>query len=195
MVSPWFDNGSLSNYLARHGAMDLSDRQGLLCDIATGLRYLHSQGVVHGDLHSDNVLVDDNGRACLTDFGLSLIIRDFVGTSYLKSSVCGAVRYADPELVRQANNEGNTSVVYPTEPSDMYSFGSLMLHVLSGKKPYEGVRDIFLVAKILNGKRPSLPTNDKRIPPGDKSLIKRCWSREKSMRPSANEITTLLHSR
>ncbi|KAF9245050.1 kinase-like domain-containing protein [Melanogaster broomeanus] len=127
MVSPWFKNGSLSSYLARDKVMNISDKQRLLRDIAAGLGYLHSQDVVHGDLHSDNVLVDDNGRACLTDFGLSLIVQEFEGTSYLKSSVCGAIRFADPELVRRANADGN--VVYPTKPSDIYSFGGLMLHV------------------------------------------------------------------
>ncbi|KAF9222664.1 kinase-like protein [Gyrodon lividus] len=193
MVSPWFNNGSLSSYLASHKTMNLSERQCLLYDIAAGLCYLHSQGVVHGDLHSDNVLVDDNGRACLTDFGLSLIIRDFVGTSYLKSSVCGAARYADPELVRQAHVEG--SVVYPTTPSDIFSFGGLMLFVLSGKKPYEGIKEISVIPNILNGKRPSFPTNDKRIFPEHQSLIKRCWIPQEGMRPSANEIMALLHGR
>ncbi|KAF9229867.1 hypothetical protein BU15DRAFT_69681, partial [Melanogaster broomeanus] len=73
MVSPWFKNGSLSGHLARDKAMDISDKQRLLAWTI------------------DNVLIDDNGRACLTDFGLSLIIQDFEGTSYLKSSVCGAI--------------------------------------------------------------------------------------------------------
>ncbi|KIJ19006.1 hypothetical protein PAXINDRAFT_166907 [Paxillus involutus ATCC 200175] len=132
MVSPWFSNGSLSSYLSKHQTMDPSGRQGLLFDITSGLRYLHSQDVVHGDLHSGNVLIDDNGRACLTDFGLSLIIREFVGTSYLKSSVCGSVRYADPELVRQVH--ADAGVVYPTKSSDVYSFGGLTLYVCSVRK-------------------------------------------------------------
>ncbi|KIK77318.1 hypothetical protein PAXRUDRAFT_835029 [Paxillus rubicundulus Ve08.2h10] len=191
MVSPWFSNGSLSSYLSKHEAMDLSGRQGLLFDIASGLRYLHSQDVVHGDLHSGNVLVDDNGRACLTDFGLSVILQDFPGTSYLKSSVCGALRYADPDLVRQVQAEParEGKVVYPTKPSDIYSFGGLTLSVLSGKQPYEGIGDVMLCTKILRGDRPPL---DERIPPKHASLIQRCWSPEESMRPLAEEIVTLL---
>ncbi|KIJ08346.1 hypothetical protein PAXINDRAFT_172969 [Paxillus involutus ATCC 200175] len=189
MVSPWFNNGSLSSYLSKHETMDLSGRQGLLFDITSGLRYLHSQDVVHGDLHSGNVLIDDNGRACLTDFGLSLIIRDFVGTSYLKSSVCGSVRYADPELVRQVH--ADAGVVYPTKSSDVYSFGGLMLYVLSGKQPYEGVRDILITASHLRGKRPVLPVDDERISL-HQSLIQRCWTPQANMRPSVEDIMTSL---
>ncbi|KAF9231206.1 kinase-like protein, partial [Melanogaster broomeanus] len=187
MVSRWFKNGSLSVYLAHHEAViDLAGRQGLLCDIAAGLGYLHSQDVVHGDLHSENVLVDDDGRACLTDFGLSLIIQDFVGTSYLKSGVCGAVRYADPELVHQVHSEGK--IAHPTIPSDIYSFGGLMLHVLTGKKPYDGLRDLQILTAITSGRRPQLPPTHPLISSTHGLLIQRCWNHDEKMRPSVEEI-------
>ncbi|KAF8834902.1 kinase-like protein [Paxillus ammoniavirescens] len=51
MVSLWFSNRSLSSYLSNHKAMNLSERQGLLFDIASGLMYFHDWGVIHGDLH------------------------------------------------------------------------------------------------------------------------------------------------
>ncbi|KAF8839499.1 kinase-like protein [Paxillus ammoniavirescens] len=190
MVSLWFSNGSLSSYLSNYEAMNLSERQGLLFDIASGLIYLHDQGVVHGDLHGGNILVDENGRACLTDFGLSEITQDFPGTSYLKSGVCAALRYADPDLVRQVHADGK--VVYPTKRSDAYSFGGLTLYVLSGKQPYEGIKEFVLCTIILNGDRPLLPVNDERISPQHESLIKRCWSPEESTRPSVKEIMASL---
>ncbi|KIJ09638.1 hypothetical protein PAXINDRAFT_172422 [Paxillus involutus ATCC 200175] len=190
MVSLWFNNGSLSSYLSNHEAMDLSGRQGLLFDIASGLRYLHSRGVVHGDLHGGNVLVDEKGRACLTDFGLSEIIQDFPGTSYLKSGACTALRYADPELVRQVHADAR--VVYSTKPSDVYSFGGLTLYVLSGKQPYEGIREFVLCTIILSGDRPLLPVDDGGISPQHESLIQRCWSPKETTRPSAEAIVTSL---
>ncbi|KAF9231205.1 kinase-like protein, partial [Melanogaster broomeanus] len=192
MVSPWFKNGSLSSYLARDKEMDISDKEHLLCGIAAGLGYLHSQKVVHGDLHSDNVLVDDDGRACLTDFGLSLIVQEFEGTSYLKSSVCGAIRFADPELVRRAH--ANSNIVYPTKPSDIYSFGGLMLHVLSGQKPYEGIKDFPLLTLILGKTNQPMSINDEQISHEHLSLIRQCWNHEEEKRPSADQIESFLRS-
>ncbi|KAF9231202.1 kinase-like domain-containing protein, partial [Melanogaster broomeanus] len=129
MVCPWIANGSLTSYLKRWDErLDISHRLALLQDIAAALRYLHSQSVVHGDLHSDNVLIGQGGRALLTDFGLSLVVQEFLGTSYLQSSVQGCMRYAAPELFTPLFN-GIDTLVYPTEPSDVYSFGGVMLHV------------------------------------------------------------------
>ncbi|KAF8840483.1 kinase-like protein [Paxillus ammoniavirescens] len=191
IVCPWFSNGSLTSYLPKHEAMDLSGRQGLLLDIASGLCYLHSRDIVHGDLHGGNVLVDENGRACLTDFGLSVILQEFPGTSYLKSSVCGALRYADPELVRQVLlAEGE--VVYPRKPSDVYSFGGLVLYVLTGKQPYEGIKEFMLPTRFSDGIRPSLPVDNVQVSPQSKSLIQRCWSPEESTRPLVEEIIASL---
>ncbi|KAF8840484.1 kinase-like protein [Paxillus ammoniavirescens] len=190
MVCPWFSNGSLSSYLSNHEAMDLSGRQGLLLDIASGLCYLHNQDVVHGDLHGGNVLVDENGRASLTDFGLSVILQEFPRTSYLQTGVCGAIRYADPKLVRQVHVDHK--VVHPTKPSDIYSFGGLMLYVLSGKQPYEGITEFMLPTEILRRDRPPLPVDDGKISLQYEPLIQRCWSPEEKTRPSAKDIVTRL---
>jgi len=180
-VSPWFSNGSLSCYLAGH-QRSRSEKHRLLGDIAVGLCYLHSQGVIHGDLHSDNVLIDDHGTACLTDFGLSFL-SDFVGTSCLTSGICGGVQFADPVLVQRA-----ASVVYPTKPCDVYSFGGVMLHVLSGKKPYDGIPSSAIFLTVLRGERPQVPTGDKHITDWQTSLMRTCWDHEELKRPSADDL-------
>ncbi|KAG8213796.1 kinase-like domain-containing protein [Butyriboletus roseoflavus] len=189
MVSPWFCNGSLSQYLAHRWMLSLSEKHRLLKDITAGLCYVHSQGVIHGDLHSDNVLIDEHGTACLTDFGLSLI-KDFVGTSYLKSSICGGVQFADPALVQRVYSPQD-NVFYPTKPCDVYSFGGLMLHILCGKKPYNGSSTpIFLT--VLKGERPQIPTDNKHITQRHKSMIEMCWAHEETRRPSADALMRML---
>ncbi|KAF9222663.1 kinase-like protein [Gyrodon lividus] len=129
MVCPWIANGSLTGYLKRWDkGLEIGHRLALLQDITAGVQYLHSQSIVHGDLHSDNVLIDQHGRAFLTDFGLSLVVQEFLGTSYLQSCVQGCMQYAAPELFSPSKC-GQNALVYPTEPADIYSFGSVMLHV------------------------------------------------------------------
>ncbi|KIM73086.1 hypothetical protein PILCRDRAFT_733692 [Piloderma croceum F 1598] len=88
MVCPWVDEGNLNGYLDRHRAtLILRDRFRILCDVAAGLSYLHSLNVVHGDLTGSNILFDDEGKALLADFGLSNIVVDPFGPSYLTSSI------------------------------------------------------------------------------------------------------------
>ncbi|KAF9231037.1 kinase-like domain-containing protein [Melanogaster broomeanus] len=86
MVCPWLANGQLSSYLERQSdSLKLGERLVLLSDVTMGLQYLHSQSVVHGDLSGSNVLVDDKGRACIADFGLSMLLTELGGPTFATS--------------------------------------------------------------------------------------------------------------
>ncbi|KIJ63536.1 hypothetical protein HYDPIDRAFT_29333 [Hydnomerulius pinastri MD-312] len=91
--------------------LELAHRFKLLGDIASGLQYLHSFKfpVIHGDLTSKNVLIDEDYNARLTDFGLASVIAGGEmeeDLAYLQMSIqrAGAVRYAAPELVSFSEN-------------------------------------------------------------------------------------------
>ncbi|KAE9403429.1 hypothetical protein BT96DRAFT_990287 [Gymnopus androsaceus JB14] len=99
LVCPWMENGSVSRYMEKWGdIMSMTDRLQVLCEVAEGLRYLHSHGIVHGDLTGSNILIDDNRRACLCDFGLSNIVTEFQGVFSSHSTISGAIRWADATL-------------------------------------------------------------------------------------------------
>ena len=93
---------------------------------ALGLEYLHCEGIVHGDLHAGNILIDDNGNACLTDFGMSLITP---ATAYNYGSVHGggATHWQAPELMDPEEFDSNST--RPTPQSDVYSFACTALEV------------------------------------------------------------------
>jgi serine/threonine protein kinase len=74
-----------------------------------------------------NILITDEGKACLCDFGLSNIVVEFLGASYFASTIGGAVRWADPLFYRMSSEEDEAPVVGTS--SDIYSFGSVMLEV------------------------------------------------------------------
>ena len=101
-------------------------------------------------LPQGNVLIDDHGTACLTDFGLSLI-NDFVGTPYLGSGICGGVQFADPALVQRAESWTGSSqgtLFYPTKPCDVYSFGGVMLHVCKSILLHGLMSDMSLTGRV-----------------------------------------------
>lgn len=100
--------------------------------ISSYLKLIHS-------IVQSNILITDEGKACLCDFGLSTIT-EFQGSSYLASTIGGNVRWAAPELFRI--NEDN-SVPPVTSHSDIYSFGSVMLEVqLYSFSPIESPTDV-----------------------------------------------------
>ncbi|KAG2099883.1 kinase-like domain-containing protein [Suillus discolor] len=143
MVCPWADNGTLTGFLERQeDVLTLEDKFTLLTDIALGLQYqsVHSKSIVHGDLTGSNVLIYENGRACVTDFGLSTMIEEFIGTSYLTSSIRGNVRWAAAELYDIPESDEDDSLVSLSVECDIYSFGSIILQVLTCKVPYYDVK-------------------------------------------------------
>lgn len=91
---------------------------------------VHNEGIVHGDLTGANVLIGDNGAARLVDFGLSTIQAEFQGTSFITSTVGGAMRYRAPELLPAIEADVH-DVFKPilTTMCDVYSLGSVILQV------------------------------------------------------------------
>ncbi|KAG1799346.1 kinase-like domain-containing protein [Suillus plorans] len=180
LVCPWMENGTLSQYIDRYPALELRQKLKLLCNVATGLRYLHSQGIVHGDLTDNNILVDVNGRAVVADFGLSFRISEHTG-SY---PVTAAARWMAPEL---AMDDATPSI-----HSDMYSFGSIMNYVISGELPFASEQKSPYPA-IFRGEAPCTGRGN-NVSQEHWDFIQRCWGHIASSRPSAEEACEFLRS-
>ncbi|KAG2360654.1 kinase-like domain-containing protein [Suillus spraguei] len=190
MVSPWAKNGSLTAYLESHRDLLIPDRFKLLSDIASGLRYLHSKQVVHGDLSGSNVLVMENGTACLSDFGLSGVVTEFFGSSTFSSTVSGNIRWGAPELFALPENQDDPTN-RPSKEADIYSFGSITLQVLSGKVPYYYIKQqMQIIVMVADGKKPRRPEEPK-IAEEHWNMIERCWS-PCNIRPTIEDIVRFI---
>ncbi|KAN0073841.1 Protein kinase-like domain containing protein [Tylopilus felleus] len=198
MVCPWLEGGTLSGYLEKHKGLQLPTRLQLLSDIADGLHYLCGCGIVHGDLTGSNVLIKDNGKACLSDFGLSRLFMEATGSSYITSTVRGSIRWAAPELFEIDEEQQQEPIhVLPSPQSDIYSFGSTMLQVLTSKVPYHYyTNDAQVPIALSRGLRPARPDD----PPIDDlhwEFMQRCWASQnkragKNVRPSIEEVVDFL---
>jgi len=118
-------HGTLADVL-RMGALPIDDVVDLFTQIASGLDYMHERGVIHRDLKPSNILLDDDGNAYLSDFGLARFT-NAVNASEDAMHVAGSPAYIAPELVR---GEGGTHL------SDIYSMGVILYEMLCGRHPF-----------------------------------------------------------
>nr|POF10345.1 putative leucine-rich repeat receptor-like protein kinase [Quercus suber] len=132
LVYEYVSNGSLKDSLSGKSRirLDWMRRLRVALGAARGLAYLHefaNPPIIHRDIKSDNILLDESLNAKVSDFGLSKPIDDSEG-SHVITQVKGTMGYMDPEYY----------MTYKlTEKSDVYSFGVLMLELLTAKKPIE----------------------------------------------------------
>jgi eukaryotic-like serine/threonine-protein kinase len=107
----------------------------LIRQVLEGARFAHRHGVVHRDLKPQNVIVDDEGKAVVTDFGIA---RAGVSEITQTGSVMGTPHYLSPE---QAQGEEVTPV------SDLYSIGVILYEALAGRVPFEGESAVAVAMK------------------------------------------------
>jgi len=176
VVCPWMKNGTLTRYLEDSAdQITASARKDILWQVISGLHYLHDHGVIHGSLSGSNIFIDDLGRACVADFGMAALLMEFSSETYFSSSIGGAVRWMGPELFQLPDKSSN-SAGFPSTQGDIYSFGCIMLQVLSGKIPYHYFhRDTQVFFAISTGVKPVRP-DDACINDAQWSIIQRCWS-------------------
>ncbi|KIY62613.1 kinase-like protein [Cylindrobasidium torrendii FP15055 ss-10] len=127
LISPWLENGSVNNFLKSNPSFD---RMECIIDITRGLHFLHQHDppIVHGDIRGANILVTDDHRCCLADFGLSTVVSESslseAHTSSSSAGLKGTVRWMPPETVNHA------LVLHSHRPPrDIYSLGCTFLEV------------------------------------------------------------------
>ena len=126
-VMKFVEGKSLDHIIRDEGALPIADIRGLLFMIGTALGYAHRRGVVHRDIKPGNILLDEEGNAIVTDFGIAKVTHDskLTGTGI----VIGTPTYISPEQCYARP---------VTQASDQYSLGVVAYEMLTGRVPFEG---------------------------------------------------------
>jgi predicted Ser/Thr protein kinase len=160
-------------------------------DVAEAIQYAHEQGVLHRDIKPSNVLIDQNGRPRVTDFGLAkhLSTPDLATQSVVltvSGQVMGSPNFMPPEQAVGKNRE-------VTPASDVYSLGALLYHLLTGRPPFLA-DNIAATLRLVSETEPVaprllLPT----IPRDLETICLRCLEKEPGQRyQTAEELSAEL---
>ncbi|KAK0222967.1 kinase-like domain-containing protein, partial [Armillaria nabsnona] len=139
LISPWMENGNIMSFLATNPGHDR-----LVSEVASGMAYLHSLNppIVHADIRGENILVTDDYRCCLADFGLALTVETLApGSSALMN---GSLRWLAPEAldIQLFDHEYVAA-------RDVYAFGCTVIEIYSGKPPFSHISEAGIIHEVL----------------------------------------------
>ncbi|OCH84932.1 kinase-like protein [Obba rivulosa] len=192
LVSKWMEHGTVREYLRDNPS---ADRLTFVVHVVEGLNYLHDMGVVHGDIKSVNILVNERRAACLVDFGLAAVNYD--GQLDTRSAAGSSLRWTAPEVMHP-EHYGLTKATLSKE-TDIYSLSltiweanlRIRRRIFTGNIPFhEHMRDATVMHHILEGHRPQRPNYAESNGLDDSlwGLMERCWHPNRDERPTIGSI-------
>ncbi len=184
IVMELMPRGSLYGLLREEKPLDWPTKYRIALDVAYGIKYLHGLNILHRDLKSLNVLLDEKLQAKLCDFGLAAVKTASQSLSTQRDAV-GTLLWMAPELFgRKAKF---------SELSDIYARGMVLYELLTHQAPFEsdlqGRVASIVSSWVSQGERPDLP---EKAPAEFKRLIERCWAQEVGSRPVAVKVVEAL---
>ena len=168
---------TLRDALKDFGALDAKRALDLFEPMLSGLAAAHRAGVLHRDLKPENVLLADDGRIKLGDFGLARDIDNHTSTG----SLVGTVAYLSPELVMRGIADAR---------SDVYAAGIMLFEMLTGRQPYEGEQAVQIAYQHANEIVPAPSTVNAGVPALLDELVLWATAKEPAHRP--NDAVELL---
>jgi eukaryotic-like serine/threonine-protein kinase len=175
IVMEYVPGGDLKDLMDRKGALSGGDLA-RLSEAAAGLAHAHERGVIHRDIKPHNILLDENGRPKLSDFGIARALDATHATR--TGSYLGTALYSPPEQLR---GEG------VTPKSDVYSLGVTLYHAATGQPPFIGAPIEIASQHVSKEPTPPRELND-AVSPSMEALILDCMNKDPDARPTADEV-------
>ncbi|KAI9146117.1 kinase-like domain-containing protein, partial [Paraphysoderma sedebokerense] len=190
LVTQLCDNGSL--YSLIHTAKPPMIQNSLCVvnwayQIAEGLEYLHSRGVLHLDLKSKNILLDKDYNIKLADFGIAKMKSDNIDSDF-SAMMLGSIFWMAPEIINPKKIQNSNPY---TEKADVWAYGMILYELLTQKLPFYPIKNFETIVYYLGASTPKLPDFQYILPQFPHKLqtvMQSCISVERDERPSMVEI-------
>jgi serine/threonine protein kinase len=182
MAQRFIEGMSLDEKLKRDGPLDVQTAVGICTDVAAGLEALWGAGMVHRDVKPANILLDESGRAYITDFGLA---KDTQGSLLtLPGQALGSMDYMAPEQIRGESVGAAT---------DIYALGCVMYECMCGRPPFAEVQGMRILWAHLQDPPPDPRSVRADIPEKFAQTLLVALEKDAAKRPqSAGEYARML---
>ncbi len=178
IVMEYIEGQTLKSLIKKRGALTLAEVIDIMDQLTSGIACAHDSYIIHRDIKPQNIMILDDGRVKITDFGIAMALNSNELTQ--TNSVMGSVHYLPPE---QASGSGSTI------KSDIYSLGILMYELLTGKVPFKGDNAVEIAIKHMKDEIPSVCEFNPEIPQSIENIIlKACAKNPKNRYDSVMEM-------
>lgn len=178
IVMEYVNGRTLKSLIKKRGALNLTEAIDIMLQLTSGIACAHDSYIIHRDIKPQNVLILEDGRVKITDFGIAMALNSNELTQ--TNSVMGSVHYLPPE---QASGSGSTI------KSDIYSLGILMYELLTGKVPFKGDNAVEIAIKHMKDPIPSVCEFNSSIPQSVENIVlKACAKNPKNRYDSVTEM-------
>jgi serine/threonine protein kinase len=170
-VMKFIEGRSLESVINDKGGISLDMAQVLLSQVGGALAYAHRKNVIHRDIKPANIMIDEDGWAIVTDFGIAKVTVESNLTA--TGTAIGTPHYMSPE---QFHNKAVTGA------SDQYALGIVAYEMLTGKKPFDGGTYAEIITQHLFEAAPDPRTVKPEIPEGAAAVIKKMLAKDPAER-------------
>lgn len=163
---------TLRELLQEHRSLTTEQTLDVMEAVLSGLAAAHKAGIVHRDIKPENVLLADDGRIKIGDFGLARAASANTATG---AALLGTIAYLSPELVTRGVADAR---------SDIYATGIMMYEMLTGEQPYKGDEPVHIAYQHANDSVPAPSTRNPRVPSELDELVLWATARNPDDRPA-----------
>ncbi|CAN4078660.1 unnamed protein product [Withania somnifera] len=178
IVTEFMSRGSIYTFLHKQrGAFKLPTLLKVAIDVSKGMSYLHQNNIIHRDLKTANLLMDEHGVVKVGDFGVARV----QAQTGVMTAETGTYRWMAPEVIEHKPYD---------HKADVFSFGIVLWELLTGEIPYAYLTPLqAAIGVVQQGLRPTIP---KSSHPEFAELLEKCWQQDPTQRPDFSEILDIL---
>lgn len=170
IVMELIDGISLKQYMEKKGVLNWKETLHFGIQISKALEHAHSRGIVHRDIKPHNIMVLKNGSVKVADFGIARVMSQ--GNTLTKEAL-GSVHYISPEQAKGGRVD---------DRSDIYSLGTVMYEMMTGRPPYNGESPVAVAIQHINGGAKMPSTINPNIPGGMEQIIMKAMAHDPANR-------------